>query len=177
VPTKNRQTILLITALCGLGLLVADSVIYTPLANAWGKRAGQLKQLRQDVAKGKLMLSQRQRIEGHWDQMRTNTLPNDMSVAQSTLLKALEGWEKDSQVKIDRVTPQWKPGDDFTTLECRADASGSMNSLLKFLYDVEKGPLGLKIDSVDIASRDNDGQTLTLGIQLSGLILSPPQTQ
>jgi hypothetical protein len=42
----------------------------------------------------------------------------------------------------------------------------------RFLYDIEKGPLGLKLESVDINSRDNTGKQLTLGLQVSGLVLT-----
>jgi hypothetical protein len=45
----------------------------------------------------------------------------------------------------------------------------------KFLFDVEKDPLAIKIDAVEITSRDNDGKQLSLAVQLSGLVLTPPQ--
>ena len=109
--------------------------------------------------------------------MQTNTLPADPSLARNELLKALERWEQDSRLKIDRIAPQWKTGDDYTTLECRVDASGTMDAALRFLYDVEKGPPGLKVDVVEISAHDNNGQQLSLGLQLTGLILSPPKQQ
>ena len=60
------------------------------------------------------------------------------------------------------------------TLECRIDAVGSMSTLTRFLYEVEKDPLALKVDSMDITARDNDGQQLALALQISGLLLNPP---
>jgi len=45
--------------------------------------------------------------------------------------------------------------------------------LSRFIYDVEKGPLGLKLESVDLTSRDNTGKQLSLGLQISGLVLTP----
>jgi len=44
--------------------------------------------------------------------------------------------------------------------------------LSRFIYDVEKDPMGLKLDSVDFSSRDNTGQQLTLALQVSGLALT-----
>ena len=60
------------------------------------------------------------------------------------------------------------------TLECRIDALGSMPALTRFLYEVEKDPLALKVESMDITARDNDGQQLSLALQISGLLLNPP---
>ncbi|MDB6066294.1 MAG: hypothetical protein JWR26_2502 [Pedosphaera sp.] len=177
METKNRQKVLLIAAAAGLLLLVADSLVITPLTASWNERGRRVAELKKSVSEGQQLLKQKQRIEGRWDDMRTNTLSTDVSLAQSGLLKAFERWEQDSKVKIDRIAPQWKTGEEYTTLECRADASGSIDALLKFLYDVEKDPMALKLEIVEITSRDTDGQQLALGLQLSGLILSPPQQQ
>ena len=58
------------------------------------------------------------------------------------------------------------------TYECRADAFGSLPSITRFLYEIEKDPLALKIESVEINARDNTGQQLSLGLQVSGLRLN-----
>ncbi len=167
----------MVVAGAALALMVGDNFIIEPLRAGWRERADEIKKLQEDVKKGADLLKQKQRLEDRWQNMQTNTLPNDVSQAQNELLKALARWEQDSRLKIDRIAPQWKPGDDFTTLECRVDASGSMDAAVRFLYDVEKGPPGMKVDVVEISSRDNNGQQLTLGLQLTGLILSPPKQQ
>ena len=60
------------------------------------------------------------------------------------------------------------------TFECRVDASGTLPALTRFLYEVEQDPLALKVESVEITSRDNNGQQLSLALQVSGLMLEPP---
>ena len=57
-------------------------------------------------------------------------------------------------------------------LECRADAIGSMDALTRFLYEVEKDPLALRLEAIEITSHDNDGQQLSLALQVSGLLLN-----
>jgi hypothetical protein len=44
--------------------------------------------------------------------------------------------------------------------------------LSQFLYDVEKDPMALKLDSVELSAHDTTGQQLTLGLQISGLVLN-----
>ena len=60
------------------------------------------------------------------------------------------------------------------TYQCRMDASGNLNSLSRFLYDLEKDPMALRLDSLEISSRDKEGQQLVLAVQISGLVLTPP---
>ena len=73
------------------------------------------------------------------------------------------------------IKPQWKqPEDDYMTLECRVDYTGDMSRLSRFLYEVENDPMGVKVDNVEISSRDDTGRQLTLGLEVSGLLLNPP---
>ena len=72
------------------------------------------------------------------------------------------------------ITPQWKRDtDDYRTLGCRVDAAGDLAALSRFLFAVEKSPLALKLESVELAATDSSGQELTLGLRLSGLVLTP----
>jgi hypothetical protein len=43
----------------------------------------------------------------------------------------------------------------------------------RFLHDIEKDPMALKLQNVELSSHDNNGQQLTLGLQISGLVLTP----
>ena len=64
------------------------------------------------------------------------------------------------------------PFDFYRAQEFSVDAFGSMSTLTHFLYSVEKDPLALKIDALEITARDNNGQQLSLALQVSGLVLN-----
>ena len=97
-----------------------------------------------------------------------------MSLAESQVLGAFDRWAQDSRIGISSIKPLWKRGaEDFATLECRVDAFGNLSSLTRFLYEIEKSPLGLKVDNVEITTRDDRGEQLTLGLQVSGLQWNP----
>jgi hypothetical protein len=174
VKIKNRQQFLGIAAVVGVAILVSDKLIITPLINGWKARSEQIAELRKSVNQGGVLLQRENAIRSRWERMRTNTLPDNISAAENEVLQAFERWSQDSRISISSIKPQWKKaGDDYMTLECRADAFGTMQTLTRFLYDVEKDPLALKVDSVEITSRDNDGQQLSLAVQVSGLLLNP----
>jgi len=176
VQIKNRQRILVIGAAAGLALLIADKVVITPLIAGWKQRSTRIAELKKSVNQGDLLIGRDGQIRERWDSMRTNTLPDDVSLAENEVLKAFERWSQDSRISVSSIKPQWKRvGDDFMTLECRADAFGSMQAVARFLYNVEKDPLALKVESVEITSRDNDGQQLSFALQVSGLLLNPPE--
>ncbi len=173
---KNRQQMLALVSIGIVALFVADKVVLSPLFSAWRSRGTTMAQLRKQIDDGERLLKREQSIRERWDQMRTNTLPNNTSLAEQQILKAFERWSQDSRISVTSITPQWKrDADDFMTLECRVDASGNLGTLGQFLYDIEKDPMALQLESVEITARDKEGQQLALGLQISGLALTPKE--
>ncbi len=174
---NERQRLLAILAVSGLGLLISDWFVFTPLAHLWQARSKKIVELHQEIAQGSSLLQRERLIRRRWDEMRTNTLTNNPSLAEQQMLKAVDSWSQESRVSITSITPQWKhDADDYMTLECRVDATGDMATLAQFLYAVEKGPMAMKVVSAELSSHDTIGQQLTLALEVSGLVLTP-QTQ
>jgi len=110
--------------------------------------------------------------------MSANALPDNPSLAEQQVLKLFDNWSRDTGAEISSIMPQWKnDATNYMTLNCRVEASGSLGTLSQFLYDIEKGPAALKLDSVELSAHDNTGQQLTLGLQISGLALIPQTKQ
>ena len=159
---KNRQQMLAIAAAAGVALLVADRLVITPLKDAWKERAARIVELRKAVTQGAQLRDREPMIRNRWNSMNTNTLPENVSAAENQVLRAFDRWSQDSRISIASIKPQWKrAADDYMTLECRADAYGSIQALTRFLYAVEQDPLALKVESMEITSRDNEGQQLS----------------
>lgn len=169
---NNRQKLLTILAAVVVSIWAADRMVLTPLTNLWKERATKIAELKKSITQGKSLVERDEFIRSRWEGMRTNTLPAEVSIAENEVLKAFERWSQNSRISITSIRPQWKRNaDDYMTLECRADAFGDMRSLTRFLYDLEQDPLALKVDLVEITSNDNNGQQLSLGVQVSGLML------
>jgi hypothetical protein len=178
VAIKNRQQLLAILALTGLALLLGDSFVVKPLTKSWKERSARITDLRKKITQGKLVIDREESIHSRWNHMQTNTLPENVSAAETQVLRAFDRWSRDSRISISSLKPQWKrAGEDFTTLEYRCDAFGSMQAVLRFLHTIEKDPMALRIESVEITSRDNNGDQLALALQVSGLLLGAEEQQ
>jgi hypothetical protein len=174
VQIKNRQQLLIIGAVAVVVLLAGDRLVLSPLMKAWSGRATRLEELRKAVAQGRMLLQREESIRTRWQQMSRNALPNNTSAAEQQVFKAIDLWAQNSGVTISAITPQWKhDSDDYMTFECRVDASGDLAKLSRFLYSVERDPAALKLELVELGARDKEGQQLSLGLQLSGLVLTP----
>ena len=169
----NRQQLLVIIAVTAAVLFVADRVAVGPLMDLWKSRAKQITELRKQITQGTAVVQREQSIRARWDLMRHNTLPLDPPQAAQQLLRAFDTWARNSRVNITLISPQWKHEDEYMTLECRVDAAGDMETLDRFLYDIERDPMALKLDSVELSAHDETGQQMTLAVQINGLVLTP----
>ncbi len=171
---KNRQQFLLAAAIAAVALLAGDRLVLSPLVNAWSGRAKRIEELRKQITQGKLLVQREQSIRSRWQQMSANTLPRTTSAAEQQVFKAIDQWAQGSGVVISAITPQWKhDSDDYMSFDCRVDAAGDLGKLSRFLYSVERDPMALKLELVEFGARDKEGQQLSLGLQLSGLVLTP----
>ena len=173
---KNRQQLLVLLALAGFLLWTTDNLAIGPLARVWKQRATRITDLRKQVEEGTHLRQREPVLRERWDQMRTNTLPGNTSQAEQQVLGAFDRWAQESRISITSISPQWKQEEQYMTLQCRVDATGDLGTLSRFLYNIEKDPLALRLEAVEITARDNEGQQLTLGLQISGLMLveAPP---
>jgi Tfp pilus assembly protein PilO len=172
---ENRQQFLVVLTIAAAGLFVAVNFIITPLAGFWAARQTQIRELRAQVKTGNQMINAETRTRNRWAEMQTNALPANTSLAEQQLFKSVDDWSRSSGAEVTSLMPQWKNDDtNYMTLNCRVETSGDLGALSKFLYDVERGPVALRLDSLEITERDKDGQELTMSAEINGLALIQP---
>lgn len=172
---KDRQKFLVWVTIAAVSLFAADELVRAPLASLWRGRAARISALRNQVARGRMLLARERGLRNHWADMQTKALTNNLSAAEQQVFHAIDTWAQETSVTVNAVTPQWKhDSDDYVTYECRVDAAGDLSRLSQFLYRAEREPLALKLEAVELNARDKDGQQLSLALQLNGLVLNPP---
>jgi Tfp pilus assembly protein PilO len=169
---KNRQEFLVMVTIGVVVLAVVVNFILPPIQGWWSDLQKQISDLRDEIKDGKVMIARAKFTRDHWNDMRENSLPASAPDAEQRFLKAIDNWSRDSSAEITSITPQWKSeSTNYMTLNCRVEADGDLNSLSKFIYDIEKGPMPLRLDTVELSSHDNSGQVMTLGLDINGLAL------
>lgn len=172
---SNRQRWLALIAGSALLLLVLDRVVFTPLVKTWQDRTAEIASLQRSIANGHSMIDRANRTESLWATMQKNALPKDPAQAEQDVISSFDRWGRATGVDLGSIRPQWKRGatDRYSVLECRIDASGTLSTLARFLFEIEKSPLALRVESLELSSRDDQGQKLSLALVVSGLRLAP----
>ena len=174
-----RQRLLAIIAIAIVLLFVLDRLVFTPLTDGWKNRSDELAKLRKSIEQGNSLIQRESHTRKVWNDIRKATLPVNASQAEKELLAAFEKWSADSRVSISSIRPQWKRGatDDYSVLECRVDAAGTLPVLAKFLYSIESSPMAVKMESVELTARDNNGEQIALGLLISAVRLAALDTK
>jgi len=175
VKIKNRQEFLVVLTVAAFALLVGVNFILEPLGGWWSARQAQIKELRTKVTEGEQLLRRESGIRGRWADMTANALPANTSLAEQKLLTAVDGWSRSSGVEVTSLMPQWKnESTNYLTLTCRVETAGTLGTLSQFLYELERGPMALRLDSLELGAHDKDGQQMTLSTEINGLALIQP---
>jgi len=169
---KNRQQLLTIGAVAIVALFLADKVVFTPLGHAWTERSKRIDALDKQVKAGNQLIKRERFLREQWDQMQTNTFPQNQSLAEQNLLRGFDKWAKDSGITLTSLNQQWKyDADDYRTLQCRVEGTGNLKAVSRFLYELEKSRSAIRLDNLEVTSHDNEGQQITLAVQVSALVL------
>ena len=171
----NRQRFLVIGAAGLVALYVLDVVAIEPLIATFQTHSAEIAKLTKDVARGRTAMARADVTQKRWDDMKTNALAKDPAQAEQDVISAFDLWGRANNIELSSIRPQWKRGSNerYSLLECRVDATGTIATLSRFIYELEHSPLALRVDSVELSARDDYGQKLTLGLIISGLRLSP----
>jgi hypothetical protein len=161
--SSKRQRLLMILAGAAVLLLVLDSAVFTPLTAAWRSRSAEIARLKKMVADGRSSIARADRTRAMWAEMQQQAIANEPAKAEQDLVTAFDRWGRAGGVELGSIKPQWKRGSSnrYSLLECRVDASGSLNAITRFLYEVEKSPLASREVSSIESTRNANGDFST----------------
>lgn len=173
MKSENRQQLLLVGALAIVAFFAADKMIISPLTDLWKKRSEKIVRLRQDIANGNSLIRREKYTLEDWDKIRKNSLPLERAAAEVQLQNAIDRWEQESKIKIAgrKFQERQFPESEYSTIECNLDASGTVETMTRFLYNVERDPLPIRLEDVKVTAKDNNGTELLVAMRISGLVV------
>ena len=175
METKNREKLLMIAAAACAALWLFNLLVLSPLTNSWRGRSEEITRLKKQIAEGAMLVRRESAIRDRWDTMRSHALAGNPTAAERQLFTAFDHWVGSAGVTQGSFRPQIQETDtNFSTVDSRSDVSGSPENIRDFLKAMSLDPLANKVESFELTSKDDNGQQLTLGLSLSGLVLADP---
>ncbi len=172
MPNDRRKRLFVIVAMICIGLFIFDKLILGAVVEGWKSRTQRIGDLEKKLQDGERLITHNKAdYEKQWAFMLKNSLPPERSEAEQLIYDAMEQWSKIG-LTVTSQRPQWiTDRDNNTRIEFRIVATGSIEAIARFLYNVERDPRGLRVQDVEISSRDEAGRNLSMSVLLTGVVL------
>ena len=169
---KKRETLLILAAVVCITVLLGDKFVISPMINLWKSRAERITLLKQSLEKGEFLVEREEGVSSLLQDMKDRSLAGEKSDAENQVLNSVNDWARVSGLNVTSLKPRWIDDEqEAKKLEFRLSASGDMGSVSRFLYELERDPLALRLEDVEISVRDARGRELELTARFTGLIL------
>ena len=172
---NKREKLLLTVALLAVAILIGDRLVLGPLVNSWKIRNDKIEKLERDIAKGKTLLPRLKSSMKKWRTYVSDNLNSTNTIAEDEVLRAIENWTGDSGILLTSIKPQWQKHDDrYRTYDVRLVAEGTMREAVEFVHAIESDELPLKIEQLELASREKTGKLISVSVRFAGLQIGKP---
>jgi len=110
--------------------------------------------------------------EEEWRTYLDGNLNSTDSIAQAQVLRAIENWTDDSEISVQLDKGEWRNHEDrYQTYDVRLVAEGTMQDAVEFIHAIESDKLPLKIEQLELASREKTGKLINVSVHFTGLQL------
>jgi len=170
---NRRERMLVILVVACVVLLGGDRLVLSPSLQVWKARTLRIAELESSLEKGKMLTGREKDLETRWREMRGRSLPATPPEAEPLVFRSVDTWSQESGLGVTSLKPRWTQEEKNSSrkVEFRLSGTGSLRSAARFIYELEGASLPLKVESVEIASRDDQGRVLTLEMVFTGLVL------
>ena len=182
---NKREKLLLSVTLLAVAILIGDRLVLGPLVNSWQTRAAKIIELEGNVGNGNDLLPREKSNTKKWKRYWEGNLNSTNSIAEDEVLRAIETWTDDSRILLTSIKPQWQNHEyeflgneiaenktySYRTYDVRLVAEGTMQESIEFVHAIESCDLPLKIEQLELASREKTGKLISVSVHFTGLQL------
>jgi hypothetical protein len=169
---SQREKYIAIATAAVLLLFVLYNFVLTPVMDAGDRIGSEKGRLLTKLEQAQRIFDRRDQVTAQWGEMKAGGLGTDPSAIESRVLNAVRQWSEDCRLPISTVKPDRDKGDgDLRKIFFNLALTGDMESVVRFLWEVENCELPLRVKEFQLGSRGADGSALSLQIKLSALYL------
>jgi hypothetical protein len=174
---SKRERIILLLTLVAVGALVLDFFALTPLLKRIDEVETQRTVLLNRMTKAESVLSRRRVLAPRWRRMVTESLKDDPGAAESQVLHAIGDWAERARLNLTSVRPDRSAEETpLPEIDFRAAGTGSMSAVSRFLYGLQAADIPVKIKNLQLSSRREGSDSLSLQLTFSTLYV-PPESE
>jgi Tfp pilus assembly protein PilO len=178
VVLSKREWYILVAAVTSIVLLVGDRYVLKPALARLAQAKAQKRSLLDETAQAKSLFERRRLMEQKWQTMISGGLEDDASKTESRILHALRQWADDHGLMLSSIKPERVSGQgSLREITFLLAGTGTMSSVSQFLWQIEKAAVPIKILNLQLGSRNEQGDDMSLQLRLSAIYISAEQSK
>ena len=171
---SKRERYILIAVVVVVGIFVLDKVALTPLLERRKALDTETSALNVELIRAGELRDNRKTLEQKWKAMALAGLKTDASAAESMMLRSVSDWAQESRLTLSSMKQDRTEADkQFQKVVFRATATGNMESMTRFLYRVRNATIPVRVTELQLSSRKDGTDDLTMQIGLTTIYYSP----
>jgi len=174
---SKRERIILIATLASVGLFIVNTFVIEPVQAKLDEMESQRQQLLGELNEGEMLIGNHRRMQEKWKVMLSDGLRNDAE-AESRVLSALREWSGAASLALSSIKPERVASDKgLQEMIFTVAGKGSLDSVARFLWQIETAALPVKIKDMQLGSSSESGDSMSLQLHLSALYLGTQKKQ
>ena len=174
---SKRERIIMIAAIASVGLFAAVKFVIDPVQAKRDAMESQRQQLLGDLNEAELLIGNHARMQQRWNSMLSDGLRNEAE-AESRILGALRQWSGAANMALSSIRPERTSSNKgLQEMIFTVAGRGSLESVARFLWQIETAALPVKIRDMQLGSSSEAGDSMSLQLHLSALYLGAPQKE
>ena len=172
----QRERYIAIGAVGALALLLGNYFLLSPYFSSLDDVDKKLQKANQQLADTQDLFTRQRRLRPLWTQMQTAGLNLDASLAESQAQHAVLTWADSAGVTLTSIKPERQTQEGaFEVIGFEVAATGATPSISRLLWSMESAAIPIHLNEVQVGTRKEGSDDLTVRLSISVLCLPPAQ--
>jgi len=181
---SKRERYIVIGTVVVVGVLALDRLFLTPLIEQRQETNANIRLESERMEKATALVTNRSRVSRKWNDLSASTLKMDGANAESQIIRAVNDWAQDAGLNVSSVKPERAEREklkdketQFMKITFRANATGNMAAISKFLYRLQTSRVPIRVTDLSITTRRDGVDDLSLDLGISTIYQTPESTK
>ena len=167
---SKRERYITVATLSVVAILIMDRLVLTPVQERKAAMEEETRQAVVDLERTRVLFDRKKKLAPKWQAMLDAGLKSTPAEAESQVLHAIRNWSQEAGLSLSSLRPERiKKKDKLQEMTFMASGTGRMSSVAGFLWRLESSSIPIRITEVQLGSRKEGTDDLSLQLRISAL--------
>jgi len=169
---SKRERYIVIGTIIAVAALALDRYLLSPVLNRESQLEAQKQGLVRELDRAQSLFKRKKAAAAKWKEMVAGGLKQDASETENALQHAISQWSQDANLALSSVQPERAAQTGRSPeVAIRVVGTGPMSAVARFLWRAQTCPQPVKVVDMQVSSRREGTDDLSVTLHLSALYL------